>query len=343
MPAKSGAKPAAKVAKPSAKAAKPAPKVSSEKPAKKAKADAPKPTKKSTQPKPAAKSKTASAAAAKKDEKVPVKTTAEKKKDKAAKKARFNNLFVKRPKRFGIGQDLPPKDRDLTRIVRWPVYIQRQRQKRVLYKRLKVPPAINQFNLTLDRHTKKEVFKFAGKYKPEDKVERKNRLTQIAQAKLDNKEAPHTPKRNSIKTGIQRVTRLIEQKRAKLVLIAHDVDPLELVLCLPALCRKQGVPYAIVKGKAALGRLVGFKTATSVAFTDINEEDKVAFEKLVESIKKVFNERFDELRKSWGGLKLSVKSKQKLAKRKLAEKILADKKKGKKDKKQVQEEEEDDE
>jgi len=39
------------------------------------------------------------------------------------------------------------------------------------------------------------------------------------------------------------------------VLIAHDVDPIELVVWLPALCRKMNVPYCIVKGKARLGQV----------------------------------------------------------------------------------------
>ncbi|KAL4694682.1 hypothetical protein H8958_022046, partial [Nasalis larvatus] len=55
-----------------------------------------------------------------------------------------NPLFEKRPKNFGIGQDIQPK-RDLTRFVKWPRYIRLQRQRAILYKRLKVPPAINQF------------------------------------------------------------------------------------------------------------------------------------------------------------------------------------------------------
>jgi len=41
---------------------------------------------------------------------------------------------------------------------------------------------------------------------------------------------------------------------------AHDVDPIELVVFLPALCRKMGVPYVIVKGKARLGTVVHKKT-----------------------------------------------------------------------------------
>ncbi|TNN68135.1 60S ribosomal protein L7a [Liparis tanakae] len=51
---------------------------------------------------------------------------------------------LKRPKNFGIGQDIQPK-RDLTRFVKWPRYIRLQRQRAILYKRLKVPPEINQF------------------------------------------------------------------------------------------------------------------------------------------------------------------------------------------------------
>lgn len=50
-----------------------------------------------------------------------------------------------------------------------------------------------------------------------------------------------------VKYGLKHVTALVENVKAQLVIIAHDVDPLELVLWLPALCRKMGVPYCIVK------------------------------------------------------------------------------------------------
>lgn len=39
-------------------------------------------------------------------------------------------------------------------------------------------------------------------------------------------------------------------------MIAHDVDPIELVVWLPALCRKMEIPYCIVKGKARLGTVI---------------------------------------------------------------------------------------
>lgn len=64
------------------------------------------------------------------------------------------------------------------------------------------------------------------------------------------------------KFGLNHVVGLIENKKAQLVLIANDVDPIELVVFLPALCRKMGVPYAIVKGKARLGTVVHQKVCS---------------------------------------------------------------------------------
>ena len=97
-----------------------------------------------------------------------------------------NPLFEKRPKNFGIGQDIQPK-RDLTRFVKWPRYIRLQRQRAILYKRLKVPPAINQFTQALDRQTATQLLKLAHKYRPETKQEKKQRLLARAEKKAAGK------------------------------------------------------------------------------------------------------------------------------------------------------------
>ncbi|CAF0922462.1 unnamed protein product, partial [Brachionus calyciflorus] len=97
-----------------------------------------------------------------------------------------NPLFEKRPKNFGIGQNIQPK-RDLTRFLRWPRYIRLQRQKAILLKRLKVPPSINQFSSTLDRQTASQLFKLLDKYRPENKKDRRARLVQRAKERAEGK------------------------------------------------------------------------------------------------------------------------------------------------------------
>merc|ERR1711916_285421 len=68
-----------------------------------------------------------------------------------------------------------------------------------------------------------------------------------------------------------------------------------------ALCRKNDIPYAIVKGKAVLGKLVHKKNATAVALTGVRAEDKSDLASLTNAFKSNFNERFSELRRRWGG------------------------------------------
>jgi large subunit ribosomal protein L7Ae len=88
----------------------------------------------------------------------------------------------------------------------------------------------------------------------------------------------------------------------------------KIVLYVPALCKKMGVPYCIVKGKARLGQVVRRKTATALAITNVNSEDKTALNKLIEVCKTNFNERYDELKKHSGGGILGAKSLAKIAK-----------------------------
>merc|ERR1712072_1329853 len=136
--------------------------------------------------------------------------------------------------------------------------------------RLKVPPMINQFSQCLDRQTAAAFFKLAEKYRPENRSEKKARLLARAEAKAAGGADAPEKRGNVLSVGVNRVTTQVEQKKAQLVVIAHDVDPIEIVLFLPALCRKMGVPYCIVKGKALVGRVVRRKTCTAVALTQAN-------------------------------------------------------------------------
>merc|ERR1740138_1345861 len=86
-----------------------------------------------------------------------------------------NTLFKKNPRNFSIGGDIQPKT-DLSRFVKWPKYVRLQRQRKVLYQRLKVPPSIAQFNNTLDKSLAVNLFSLLHKYKPEDKEAKQARI-----------------------------------------------------------------------------------------------------------------------------------------------------------------------
>ncbi|KAL4798563.1 clathrin adaptor complex small chain-domain-containing protein [Aspergillus venezuelensis] len=219
----------------------------------------------------------------------------------SSKKGPKNPLIERRPRNFGIGQDIQPK-RNLGRFVKWPEYVRLQRQKKILNLRLKVPPSIAQFQSTLDRNTAAQTFKFLNKYRPETKVEKKERLHAEATAVADGKKKEDVSKKPyNVKYGLNHVVGLVENKKASLVLIAHDVDPIELVVFLPALCRKMGVPYAIVKGKARLGTVVHKKTSAVLALTEVRSEDKSEFTKLLSAIKEGYTDKYEESRRHWGG------------------------------------------
>lgn len=217
-------------------------------------------------------------------------------------------LFKAKPKSYGIGKALPrKKSRNLYRYVKWPRYIRLQRQKQILLNRIKVPPAINQFRFTLEKNHSAELFRLLNKYRPESPLDKKKRLLEEAKARTEGKDVPKS-KPLFVKQGIQHVTSLVEQNLAKLVVIAHDVDPIELVVWLPALCQKKGIPYVIVKGKARLGQVVGRKTTTALAIVNVRQEDQAVLLQLSEVAKTNFNDRAQFFRRTWGGLALGVKA-----------------------------------
>jgi len=83
------------------------------------------------------------------------------------------------------------------------------------------------------------------------------------------------------------------------------------------------IPFCIVKNKARLGKLVGKKTATAVALTEVEPEHKDVLANLIEAVKKNYNEKYDEIRKVWGGGIMGLKSRH--AAKKKAEAIAAEK------------------
>lgn len=229
-----------------------------------------------------------------------------------------NPLFEARPKTFGIGQSVRPRT-NLSRYIKWPQMVRIQRQRKVLNLRLKVPPAISQFRTVLDKNTASLAFKLLNNYRPETAAEKKERLVKEAAAVAEGKKKEDvSEKPYVVKYGLNHVTSLIENKKPKLVLIANDVDPIELVIFLPALCRKMGVPFAIVKGKSRLGTLVHKKQAAVVALTDVRSEDEAALSNLLSAIQASWLPSYEDNRRKWGGGIMGFKAQQKERKKREA-------------------------
>merc|ERR1711959_543889 len=231
----------------------------------------------------------------------------------AAKVAFSSNMIEKKPRTFSIGGDIRPAG-DLTRFVKWPKYVRIQRSRRILYQRIKIPPAINQFKSTFDKRNASQLSRLLNQYKPESKSQKAERLGDAAAMKVAG-DASSSKKPVSIKMGINHVTKLVEEKEAKLVVIAHDVDPVEIVLWLPSLCKARGIPYCIVKSKARLGALVGKKTATCLAVTDVKPEQKADLESIKQLCEAHFNSVFEQTMKTWGDAVSSDRQAAKITKR----------------------------
>jgi len=72
-----------------------------------------------------------------------------------------------------------------------------------------------------------------------------------------------------VRKGTNEVTKQTERKQAKLVVMATDVTPEEILAHMPLLCEDKEVPYAYVPSQNDLGRAAGLKNVAtaSVAIT----------------------------------------------------------------------------
>ena len=90
-----------------------------------------------------------------------------------------------------------------------------------------------------------------------------------------------------VKRGTNETTKAVERGVAKLVVIAEDVDPEEIVMHLPPLCEERKVPYVYVPSKAELGRASGIDVASaSVAIVEEGDA-KAAIEEIIKAVEKL--------------------------------------------------------
>jgi large subunit ribosomal protein L7Ae len=90
-----------------------------------------------------------------------------------------------------------------------------------------------------------------------------------------------------VRKGTNEATKAIERGISKLIVIAEDVEPPEVVAHLPIICEEQNAAYAFVPSKQELGKALGIDvTSAAAAIIDAGDANHIV-EEVVLSIKKI--------------------------------------------------------
>ena len=92
-----------------------------------------------------------------------------------------------------------------------------------------------------------------------------------------------------ISKGANEATKQVERGQAKLVVMAEDITPEEILAHMPILCDEKNIPYAYVPSKDELGKSAGLTVSTAaVAILNLGKDksgiDNIA--KKIEGLKK---------------------------------------------------------
>jgi large subunit ribosomal protein L7Ae len=87
-------------------------------------------------------------------------------------------------------------------------------------------------------------------------------------------------KTGKIEKGVNEVTKAAERGTAKIIVIAEDVQPKEIVQHLPTLCQEHSIPCEVADSKKKLGVAAGINVATAaVAIIEAGDSAKYLTEK----------------------------------------------------------------
>ncbi len=90
-----------------------------------------------------------------------------------------------------------------------------------------------------------------------------------------------------VKKGTNEATKAIERGVSKLIIIAEDVEPPEVVAHLPILCEERETSYVFVPSKQELGKALGIEvTSAAAAILDSGDAQHIINE-VVASIEKI--------------------------------------------------------
>lgn len=100
-------------------------------------------------------------------------------------------------------------------------------------------------------------------------------------------------KSGAIKKGSNEVTKAAERGNAKIIIMAEDVNPPELLAHIPMICEEKDIPYAYVGSQEYLAKECGMpnnvKTA-SIAVMDVGKGAMKQFDSVIEHLNNIKGE-----------------------------------------------------
>jgi large subunit ribosomal protein L7Ae len=97
-----------------------------------------------------------------------------------------------------------------------------------------------------------------------------------------------------VRKGTNEATKAIERGISKLIVIAEDVEPPEVVAHLPIICDEQGAAYAFVPSKQELGKALGIDVMSAAAAILDSGDAQHIVDQVIESIAKVKGGKSDK-------------------------------------------------
>lgn len=89
----------------------------------------------------------------------------------------------------------------------------------------------------------------------------------------------------NVRKGTNEATKAIERGNARLIIIAEDVEPPEVVAHLPILCDERNTPYVYVPSKKQLGEALGIDVQAAAACITDAGDARQAIEQIINTVK----------------------------------------------------------
>ena len=84
------------------------------------------------------------------------------------------------------------------------------------------------------------------------------------------------------------VTKSIERKLAKLIVMAEDVSPPEILFHIPLLCEEKGIPYGYLSTKKEIGNTVRINvSASAIAIENVGTGNDDVLDDVIKKLEEI--------------------------------------------------------